>query len=124
MGEMKVEHVLLFLVGAFLAYHMMGNCGCKRVEGFKCDKSPGGVGCDCEENIDCASGWCYIDYGTCQNPNYPNDPLNGVEANALRRRCPDASAVAGTEGGDSSYDEWIAKETEEMMKEAENRIEI
>ena len=29
MGEMKVEHVLLFLVGAFLVYHMMGKCGCK-----------------------------------------------------------------------------------------------
>lgn len=26
MGEMKVEHVLLFLVGAFLVYHMMGKC--------------------------------------------------------------------------------------------------
>ena len=32
MGEMKVEHVLLFLVGAFLVYHMMGKCG--RVEGL------------------------------------------------------------------------------------------
>jgi hypothetical protein len=32
MGEMKVEHVLLFLVGAFLVYHMMGKCG--RVEGM------------------------------------------------------------------------------------------
>jgi len=31
MGEMKVEHVLLFLVGAFLVYHMMGKC--RRVEG-------------------------------------------------------------------------------------------
>ena len=29
MGEMKVEHVLLFLVGAFLVYHMMGKCRCK-----------------------------------------------------------------------------------------------
>ena len=28
MGKMNVEHVLLFLVGAFLAYHMMCNCGC------------------------------------------------------------------------------------------------
>jgi len=32
MGEMKVEHVLLFLVGAFLVYHMMKGCG--RVEGI------------------------------------------------------------------------------------------
>ena len=31
MGEIKIAHVLLFLVGAFLAYHMMDNCG--RVEG-------------------------------------------------------------------------------------------
>ena len=29
MGEMNVEHVLLFLVGAFLVYHMMKGCGCK-----------------------------------------------------------------------------------------------
>ena len=28
----KVEHVLLFLVGAFLVYHMMGKC--RRVEGW------------------------------------------------------------------------------------------
>ena len=36
MGEMKVEHVLLFLVGAFLVYHMMGKC--RRVEGYDdCD---------------------------------------------------------------------------------------
>ena len=33
MGEMKVEHVLLFLVGAFLVYHMMKGCG--RVEGMQ-----------------------------------------------------------------------------------------
>jgi len=33
MGEMKVEHVLLFLVGAFLVYHMMGRCG--MVEGIQ-----------------------------------------------------------------------------------------
>ena len=36
MGEMKVEHVLLFLVGAFLVYHMMGKC--RRVEGGLFDK--------------------------------------------------------------------------------------
>ena len=35
MGEMKVEHILLFLVGAFLVYHMMGGCRCKKVEGFR-----------------------------------------------------------------------------------------
>ena len=33
MGEIKIEHVLLFLVGAFLVYHMMGKCG--RVEGIQ-----------------------------------------------------------------------------------------
>ena len=35
MGEMKVEHVLLFLVGAFLVYHMMGKCGKGFNEGFQ-----------------------------------------------------------------------------------------
>ena len=34
MGEMKVEHILLFLVGAFLAYHMMKGCECNKVEGM------------------------------------------------------------------------------------------
>ena len=34
MREMKVEHVLLFLIGAFLVYHMMGKC--RRVEGITC----------------------------------------------------------------------------------------
>jgi hypothetical protein len=43
MGEMKVEHVLLFLVCAFLVYHMMGGCGCNRVEGFQNCK---GIGID------------------------------------------------------------------------------
>lgn len=34
---MKVEHVLLFLVGAFLVYHMICNCG--RVEGLSCGRT-------------------------------------------------------------------------------------
>jgi hypothetical protein len=42
MGEIKVEHVLLFLVGAFLVYHMMGKCG--RVEGLDCPTKKGGGG--------------------------------------------------------------------------------
>ena len=48
MGEMKVEHVLLFLVGAFLVYHMMGKC--RRVEGVAinpndCIMEPGDPPC-------------------------------------------------------------------------------
>jgi hypothetical protein len=44
MGEMKVEHVLLFLVGAFLVYHMMKGCG--RVEGWRSETgSPGNTHC-------------------------------------------------------------------------------
>ena len=61
MGEIKIEHVLLFLVGAFLAYHMMGNCGCKRVEGlFEECGTPGnlGRGCHCEKDADCNTGRC------------------------------------------------------------------
>jgi len=125
MGEMKVEHVLLFLVGAFLVYHMMGNCGCKRVEGFDCDEQEtGDVGCDCVGNGDCKSGWCYVDSGTCQNFNHPSDILNEVEAKALLRRCPDAAAKSGTEGGDSSYDEWEANLTEEALAAVANRMSI
>ncbi len=60
MGEMKVEHILLFLVGAFLAYHMMGNCGCKRVEGlFECSGNGNSeTGCYCEYGFECISGSC------------------------------------------------------------------
>jgi hypothetical protein len=63
MGEIKIEHVLLFLVGAFLAYHMMGNCGCKRVEGLftECnrnDEGKVGRGCHCENDTDCIQGRC------------------------------------------------------------------
>jgi hypothetical protein len=56
MGEMKVEHVLLFLVGAFLVYHMMGNCGCKRVEGIN----------------DCVIGRYSLDDDKCESIPDPN----------------------------------------------------
>ena len=45
---MKVEHVLLFLIGAFLVYHMMGKCGCK--EGF-------GLGDGLEGALDIVTIW-------------------------------------------------------------------
>ena len=48
MGEMKVEHVLLFLVGAFLVYHMMGKC--RRIEGLVVGASPKCLG-------DAQAGW-------------------------------------------------------------------
>ena len=54
MGEMKIEHVLLFLVGAFLVYHMMKGCGCNKVEGMRVNNKhwwqryrPNKVGKDC-----------------------------------------------------------------------------
>jgi hypothetical protein len=28
MTELSIEHVLLFVVAAFLLYHLMGSCGC------------------------------------------------------------------------------------------------
>jgi hypothetical protein len=44
MGEMKIEHVLLFLVGAFLVYHMMKGCGCNKVEGMNDKNFPKKIG--------------------------------------------------------------------------------
>ena len=92
---MKVEHVLLFLVGAFLVYHMMGDCGCKRVEGFPCDV--GRVGCNCHKDAECLSEWCDMasggwDSSTCQNPNYIFDTLDKDLALVLQRRCPGPAA--------------------------------
>ena len=83
--NLSVEHVLLFLVGAFLAYHMMGNCGCKRVEGYSCgypeERGNFPDGCDCESSDDCASDWCDIEESTCQSD--PNNILD--EATALKK---------------------------------------
>jgi len=99
MGEMKVEHVLLFLVGAFLAYHIMGNCGCKRVEGFKCGypyiKKEFPVGCECDPDNngdECASRWCFNEDNTCQDPDDPNNVLTKEAAlikagKELRENC-------------------------------------
>ena len=42
MGEMKVEHVLLFLVGAFLVYHVMGKCILVEGAAAACKGSHGG----------------------------------------------------------------------------------
>jgi hypothetical protein len=55
-GELKIEHVLLFVIVAFLLYHLMGRCGMRSRDGF----SVGGVNCDdltlvkgCEQGEDC-----------------------------------------------------------------------
>ena len=47
MGEMNVEHVLLFLVGAFLVYHMM-----KKIEGYESMK-------ECKQSKDFQDGVCW-----------------------------------------------------------------
>lgn len=82
MGEMNVEHVLLFLVGAFLVYHMMGKCG--RVEGAtdmndckygKYPIHPAGKKCDslsepnyvkCGKFYEVESGWFNNTYYPCE----------------------------------------------------------
>ena len=59
MGEMKVEHVLLFLVGAFLAYHMM-----KKIEGLYCP-----LGCIQKEHCSSPSDLdaCHHSLNACWN---------------------------------------------------------
>lgn len=34
MVQVKVEHVIVVLLGLFLLYHFMGSCGCNKVEGW------------------------------------------------------------------------------------------
>ena len=53
--ELSVEHVLMFVIVAFLLYHLLGRCGCTG-NGF----SVGGVDCEpltlvkpCEQGEDC-----------------------------------------------------------------------
>jgi hypothetical protein len=64
-GELKIEHVLLFVIVAFLLYHLMGRCGCSG-NGFsvggqtdiKCNKIPlylDYMGCEKKETIDCTN---------------------------------------------------------------------
>ncbi len=71
MVNLSVEHVLLFVVLAFLLYHLLGNCGCR--DGF----SVGGQKCsDYKEEVIC-DGPCLWNYlnNTCSektvfcNPN-------------------------------------------------------
>tara|TARA_B110000858_G_scaffold110894_2_gene126831 strand:- start:7976 stop:8230 length:255 start_codon:yes stop_codon:yes gene_type:complete len=38
MTELSIEHVLLFIVAAFLLYHLMGSCGCG--DGFSVGGQP------------------------------------------------------------------------------------
>jgi len=62
MNELKIEHVLLFVIVAFLLYHLMGKCGCSG-NGFsvgaqqgKCNKIPlylDYMGCEKKEKSNC-----------------------------------------------------------------------
>ena len=85
---MKVEHVLLFLVGAFLVYHMMGRCG--RVEGLTppcTGKSNAGWDENCYDfgqdqnvmNKNDTQKWCgdnFWKYGTFRNYQCDGEPIS------------------------------------------------
>ena len=60
-GELKIEHLLLFVIVGFLLYHLMGKCGCSG-NGFsvggqtKCNKNPIYLeykGCEKKETSNC-----------------------------------------------------------------------
>ena len=53
-GELKIEHVLLFGIVAFLLYHLMGKCGCSG-NGFS-------VGAQVE-SCDCSKKWTGRSFG-------------------------------------------------------------
>ena len=48
MTELKIEHVLLLAVAAFLMYHLLGGCGFNRGDGF----NVGGQSCACNYIVD------------------------------------------------------------------------
>jgi hypothetical protein len=48
MTELKMEHVLLLAVAAFLMYHLLGGCGFNRGDGF----NVGGQSCGCNYIVD------------------------------------------------------------------------
>ena len=78
MGEMKVEHVLLFLVGAFLVYHMMKGCGCNKVEGMK-DHLEGQVGYLTKNKPRLIGGDCAsTTYGCCPHK-FKREAKSGVD---------------------------------------------
>ena len=55
MVQVKVEYVIVVLLGLFLLYHFMGRCGC-RVEGLVGNKELGDV---CRSSKECESGCCH-----------------------------------------------------------------
>jgi len=68
MVELSVEHVLLFVVAAFLLYHLMGSCLCSYGNGF----SVGGqIKCDGYKKYACDAGdrafFCEWDGNKCVN---------------------------------------------------------
>ena len=64
MTELSIEHVLLFVVAAFLLYHLMGSCGCG--DGF----SVGGLKCDDLTLIDKNKCSNFKDKGKCHKKKY------------------------------------------------------
>ena len=80
MVNLSVVHVLLFVVLAFLLYHLLGNCGCTNgvVDGF----SVGGQICSDYKEKETCDGPCLWNYlnNTCSpksvfcNPNVKNPP--------------------------------------------------
>ena len=56
MVELDVEHVLLFVVAAFLLYRLMGSCGCSYDNGFSVGINPKYT--DIDEGECCDMGQC------------------------------------------------------------------
>ena len=86
MGEFNVGHVLLFLVGAFLAYHTMN-----KLEGYSSKEEcvrlcPQG----CENPIVRSTAFGYLDEDKCKNgcgssycPSFWGVPLRGTDLGNL-----------------------------------------
>ena len=74
--NLSVEHVLMIVLVAFALHYLMGNCGCRRVEGISnrtegecCNMNECGDGLEC--NITSMTTKCLENpghywYGTCQ----------------------------------------------------------
>ena len=82
MTELKIEHVLLLAVAAFLMYHLLGGCGFNRGDGF----NVGGQSCSCNyiKNGECTqiqSGETF-DESLCNKMKSEDDCINQYFGNA------------------------------------------
>jgi hypothetical protein len=67
MTELNVEHVLLFVIVAFLLYHLMGRCGCSGMRGGNGFRVGGELKCK-DYPVGACGGSCKWTDDKCMDP--------------------------------------------------------